>query len=38
MAEQRPAPVGYDDTPYIPGSPFRVHDIARPAPRVVTPG
>jgi Domain of Unknown Function (DUF1080) len=38
MAAQRPAPVGYDDTPYIPGSPYRVHDIARPRPRVVTPG
>jgi Domain of Unknown Function (DUF1080) len=38
MAEQRPAPVGYDDTPYIPGSPYRVHDIARPRPRVVAPG
>lgn len=38
MAEQRPAPVGYDDTPYIPGTPYRVHDIARPQPRVVDPG
>jgi hypothetical protein len=38
MAAQRPAPVGYDDTPYIPGSPYRVHDIARPRPRVVAPG
>lgn len=38
MTAQRPAPIGYDDTPYIPGSPFRVHDIARTQPRVVTPG
>jgi hypothetical protein len=38
MAQQRPAPVGYDDTPFIPGSQYRVHDIARPQPRVVTPG
>jgi hypothetical protein len=38
MTAQRPAPVGYDDTPYIPDTPFRVHDIARPAPRVITPG
>ncbi len=38
MAEQRPAPVGYDDTPYIPGSRYRVHDGTRPQPRVVAPG
>jgi hypothetical protein len=38
MAQQRPAPVGYDDTPFIPGSQYRVHDIARPQPRIVTPG
>jgi hypothetical protein len=34
----RPAPVGYDDTPFIPGSQYRVHDIARPHPPIVTPG
>jgi hypothetical protein len=38
MAEQRPAPVGYDDTPTIPGSRYRVHDSTRPQPRVVAPG
>jgi len=38
MAEQRPAPVGYDDTPQIPGQRWKVHDIARPQPRVVEPG
>jgi hypothetical protein len=38
MAEQRPAPVGYDDTPQIPGQRWKVHDIARPQPRVVDPG
>ena len=32
------AGVGYDDTDYIPGQPWRVHDSQRPAPRVVTPG
>lgn len=35
MTQDRP---GYDNTPYIPGSPYRVHDKARPRPRVVTPG
>jgi len=29
--------LGYDDTPFIPGSPYRVHDIARPQPRIVVP-
>lgn len=32
------APVGYDDTPMLPGSRWRVHDGRRPQPRVVTPG
>jgi len=30
--------VGYDDTPLIPGQPWRVHDINRPNPPVVDPG
>jgi len=30
--------VGYDDTPVIPGSTYKVHDGSRPQPRVVTPG
>ncbi len=38
MAEQRAAPVGYDDTPQIPGQRWKVHDIARPQPPVVEPG
>jgi hypothetical protein len=38
MADQPKAPVGYSDTPYIPGSQYRVHDIDRPQPRIVTPG
>ncbi|MCC7490933.1 MAG: DUF1080 domain-containing protein [Fimbriimonadaceae bacterium] len=32
------ANVGYDDTPVIPGSIYKVHDGERPQPRVVTPG
>jgi len=31
-------PVGYDDTPMLPGSKWRVHDSRRPQPKVVTPG
>jgi hypothetical protein len=30
--------LGYTDTPMIPGSDYRVHDITRPQPRIVTPG
>ena len=30
--------IGYTDTPFIPGSKYRVHDSERPQPRVVTPG
>lgn len=32
------APVGYKDTPIIPGQPWHVHDPDRPHPPVVTPG
>ncbi len=32
------APVGYKDTPMIPGQPWHVHDPDRPRPRIVTPG
>lgn len=28
--------LGYEDTPMLPGLPYRVHDIKRPHPRVVT--
>ena len=38
MAEIRELPKGYTDTPIIPGSRWRVHDIDRPMPPVVTPG
>ncbi len=31
-------PVGYSDTPVLPGQKWKVHDIDRPQPRVVTPG
>ncbi len=34
----RTSAVGYDDTPMLPGQKWRVHDIARPRPPVVTPG
>jgi hypothetical protein len=30
--------LGYDDTPFLPGGKWRVHDGKRPQPRVVTPG
>lgn len=30
--------LGYDDTPVIPGSTYKVHDGTRPQPRVVAPG
>jgi hypothetical protein len=30
--------VGYDDTPFLPGDKWRVHDGKRPQPRVVDPG
>jgi hypothetical protein len=34
----RTAPTGYEDTPMLPGQPWRVHDIRRPQPPLVTPG
>ncbi len=38
MADAPKPPVGYEDTPIIPGTCWRVHDGKRPQPRVVTPG
>ena len=38
MADQSTAPVGYDDTPTLPGGSWRVHDARRPQPREVRPG
>jgi hypothetical protein len=32
------APIGYDDTPLLPGSKWHVHDAKRPQPRIVHPG
>jgi len=37
-AQAKNPPVGYDDTPMIPGSKWRVHDGKRPQPRVIDPG
>lgn len=31
-------PTGYTDTPFLPGNKWRVHDDARPRPKVVEPG
>jgi len=30
--------IGYDDTPFLPGSEYRVHDGTRPQPPIVDPG
>jgi hypothetical protein len=39
LAQQVPGSgLGYTDTPWLPGVPYRVHDPARPRPAVVTPG
>lgn len=35
---QIPPPPGYDDTPFLPDSPWRVHDRNRPQPPLVAPG
>jgi len=37
-AEGEKAPVGYTDTPMLPGAKWHVHDPDRPQPKVVTPG
>jgi hypothetical protein len=37
-AQEKQAPVGYEDTPMLPGGKWHVHDGRRPQPRVVTPG
>ena len=36
--DDKPSPIGYSDTPVIPGTKWKVHDIDRPRPEVVTPG
>ena len=35
---QKPADLGFTDTPMLPGLSYRVHDPSRPHPRAVTPG
>lgn len=35
---ERTSPLGYEDTPVLPGQKWRVHDLNRPRPPVVTPG
>ncbi|MCX6620273.1 MAG: DUF1080 domain-containing protein, partial [Acidobacteria bacterium] len=37
-AADRHSPIGYSDTPVLPGQKWKVHDIDRPRPRMVTPG
>ena len=37
-ADDKPSPIGYSDTPIIPGTQWKVHDIDRPRPEAVTPG
>ena len=37
-AKPKEHPTGYTDTPYLPGDKWRVHDDARPRPKVITPG
>ena len=36
--EAKRYPTGYTDTPFLPGDRWRVHDDARPRPRIVEPG
>jgi Domain of Unknown Function (DUF1080) len=38
QSQQKPSPIGYKDTPLIPGTSWHVHDSDRPRPRVVAPG
>lgn len=37
-APEKPSPIGYSDTPVIPGTQWKVHDIDRPRPEYVAPG
>ncbi len=34
---KHPPAIGYDDTPFLPGGKWRVHDLRRPHPRIITP-
>ena len=35
--EHKDHTLGYDDTPFLPGGKWRVHDVNRPRPEVITP-
>ncbi|MEX2302980.1 MAG: DUF1080 domain-containing protein [Bryobacterales bacterium] len=37
-ASEQKYPTGYDDTPFLPGGKWRVHDGNRPRPEIITPG
>jgi hypothetical protein len=37
-ADEKPSAIGYSDTPIIPGTQWKVHDIDRPRPEAVKPG
>ncbi len=37
-AQEKDHTLGYDDTPFLPGGKWRVHDVSRPRPPMVTPG
>ena len=36
--DRNKTPIGYTDTPVLPGQKWKVHDLDRPRPRTVTPG
>ena len=36
--DEEAQPVGYTDTPFLPGGKYRVHDPDRPHPQIITPG
>jgi hypothetical protein len=38
VAQEKKQPIGYSDTPVLPGQKWKVHDIDRPRPRWVDPG
>jgi hypothetical protein len=37
-AQEKDHTLGYDNTPYLPGGKWRVHDVNRPRPEMVKPG
>jgi hypothetical protein len=38
LAQEADHTLGYNNTPFLPGGKWRVHDVSRPRPEVVTPG